>query len=81
MRCYSVYHNDSEIKTRYAQKEGGLNKMTISKFLKILLNRSDIVIRKKIIFPVFSKLLILAYLPLLRDYFGGAISVDLEKVS
>ena len=81
MRCYSVYHNDSEIKTRYAQKEGGLNKMTISKFLKILSNRSDIVIRKKIIFPVFSKLLILAYLPVLRDYFGGAISVDLEKVS
>jgi len=80
MRCYSVYHNDSELKTRYAQKDGGLNKMTVSKFLRIISNRTDIVMRKKIIFPVLPKLSILAYLPFLRDYFCTAISVDLEKI-
>ena len=48
MRCHSVYHNESKIKTKYAQKDGGLNKMTISRFLKIISNHSDIVIRKKI---------------------------------
>ena len=45
------------------------------------MKEQNIVIRKKIIFPVFSKLLILAYLPLLRDYFGGAISIELEKIN
>ena len=81
MRCYSVYHNDNEIKTIYAQKDGGLNKMTVSKFLSIISNRNDIIIRKLIIFPIFNKLSILANLPLLRDYFGGAISIELEKIN
>ena len=65
----------------YAQKDGGLNKMTVSKFLSIISNRNDIIIRKLIIFPIFNKLSILANLPLLRDYFGGAISIELEKIN
>lgn len=81
MRCYSVYHNDSEIKTRYAQKDGGLNKMTTSLFFKIISNRSDIAIRKEKIFPALTRFSILANLPLLKDYFGGAISIDLEKIN
>ena len=54
MRCYSVYHNDDKIKTRYAQKDGGLNKMTVSKFLSIISNRNDIIIRKMMIFPILN---------------------------
>ncbi len=79
MRCYSVYHNQSEIKTKYSQKEGGLNKMTISKFLNIISNHSDIAVRKKIIIPISYKLSLLLYLPYIRDIIGQSISIDIEK--
>ena len=37
-------------------------------------------IREKI-FPVLSRFSILANLPLINDYFGDAISIDLEKLN
>ena len=80
MRCHSVYHDESEIKMKYAQLYGGLNKMTISRFLSIISKRKDVSIINRTFFPIFSnKLHFLTNLPIIRDFIGEGISVELRK--
>ncbi len=80
MRCHSVYHDESEIKMKYSQLYGGLNKMSISRFLSIISKRKDITIINRTMFPIFSnKLHFLTNFPIIRDFIGEGISVELRK--
>ena len=36
MPCYSVYHGEETLKERFEEIPGGMNKMTIARFRKIL---------------------------------------------
>jgi len=80
MRTQSVYFNDKFLKTKYSELDGGLNKMTVAKFFTILRKNEDIEIKRRYIFPIISnKLIFLTYIPILRNLFGGEISVELLK--
>ena len=54
MRVHSVYHNELVLKEKYAQLDGGLNKMTIKHFKKILLGQKGIKIIRLKINPLFG---------------------------
>ena len=57
------------LKTKFSQLKGGLNKMTISKFINIISERKDIQWGKKNIFPIYSLVCSTQY-PAIDKYLG-----------
>ncbi len=78
MRCHSVYHNEPSLKEKYSQLSGGLNKMTLSKFNKILNGEKNIEILQYKIFPI-KHMKWLTLLPILREFFVIGIFIKCKK--
>lgn len=72
MRVQSVYHNESELHENYADLAGGLNKMTIGRFEKILRRQSGIRIEQFHIFPLYGLRAAVA-LPVVREFFASGV--------
>lgn len=79
MRCYSVYHNDSRLLERYEQRPGGLNKMTVARFKKILKKCEDIKVVAFDIYPVFN-LCLFINVPIIREFFASDIIAHCKKL-
>lgn len=52
MRCHSVYHNEPTLLEKYAQLRGGLNKMTVRLFARILKCQRGIVVESIEVLPL-----------------------------
>lgn len=80
MRCRSVYGNDPVLKEWYSQREGGLNKMTVSRFKKILQQQGNI---KQVRFReayVSSRSSVKFFPFIVREFFIGGVMADYVKV-
>jgi ubiquinone/menaquinone biosynthesis C-methylase UbiE len=78
MRCHSVYHNESVLRERFSQLPGGLNKMTLSRFKKILRNTRDISVRSLRISLLFSDV---PRLPIVQELLASEVSAHCVRVS
>lgn len=78
MHCHSVYHNEPELKNKVSQLRGGLNKMTMKRFRKMLEMQRDIVIMDFRIFPI-PKFKTLASFPLVHEFFITAVKAHVKK--
>jgi len=79
MRCHSVYHNDDVLQERYAALEGGLNRMTIAKFTRLLNQNPQIAIQKLEVIPLYWARF-LANIPILNEFIASAVRVRAIKV-
>jgi ubiquinone/menaquinone biosynthesis C-methylase UbiE len=74
MRCHSVYHNEETLLEQYAQLDGGLNRMTVARFRRILDNHPQFIIQKLEVMPLFwAKRL--ANVPLLNEFIASGVRV------
>jgi hypothetical protein len=79
MRCHSVYHNEAVLQESYTALEGGLNRMTIAKFRRLLQQNPQIAIQKLEIIPLYWASL-LANTPVLNEFIASAVRVRAIKV-
>ena len=80
MRCHSVLGNRDELVEKFKDKPGGLNKMGLYRFLRII-KKNNILIKNLKINPISEKLKILTYIPFMKELFIGSISTKLKKTS
>lgn len=78
MRIHSVYHNSVKLYENYKDLEGGLNKMTIKKALKILNSFQAQIVNKKISYILKGK--IFKDIPLLNELFSSSLYLKIKKV-
>ena len=71
MRAQSVYHNEQVLKERYGELQGGLNKMTVGRFRRMLEKQADIRIEQFDILPVYGKRELVS-LPIINEFFAAA---------
>lgn len=82
MRVHSVYRRSETFYEHFADKEGGLNCMTIKKFNRILAEHESVVRQLEYrLIPSFSyrTTVFLSRLAPFREYLNGGIMVALEK--
>jgi SAM-dependent methyltransferase len=72
MHAQSVYHNQPALNERYADLPGGLNKMTIGRFKKILHRQAGVRIEQFKVFPLYGIHLLVAA-PLIREFFASGV--------
>lgn len=77
MSVRSRFRNDDA--KRYDEVEGGLNRMTMRKFYRVIQD-SDLHIEKIDLYPV-KKLVPLTYIPGLREFFTNKVVCVLQKDS
>lgn len=80
MRCWSVYHNEPVLLERFDQLPGGLNKMTIARFKKILQRQANIKVESFEVLPLFS-LKFLTTLPIIQEFFASSVKAQLVRIS
>ncbi len=80
MRVHSVYHNHNTLFVKYKDLEGGLNKMTVGKALKIIKSFKNITIEEKKIWYQW-KGQIFKYIPYINELFSGALYVKIKKLN
>jgi ubiquinone/menaquinone biosynthesis C-methylase UbiE len=78
MRCHSVYHDESVLKERFDQLPGGLNKMTLGRFKKILKSTRNVSVRTLKVSLVFSPL---PRLGIVQELFASEVSAHCVRVS
>ena len=78
MRVHSVYHNEPILKEKYAQLDGGLNKMTIKRFKKILDEQEDLEIIQFKVNPIYG--LSIFKTPIIHELFSSSVMTELIKV-
>ncbi len=71
MRCHSVYHNKEVLFEKYSDLDGGLNKMTISKFKRILKRNTKIKI-EEIDSAMWLRLNVFKHIPFLKELFASS---------
>lgn len=70
MRAQSVYHNEPALKERYAELQGGLNKMTIGRFRRLLEGQPGIHIDQFHIFPMYGRRPLVVF-PVMNEFFAA----------
>lgn len=78
MRVHSVYHNRPVLYEKYKDLEGGLNKMTTRKAIKIAKKFNSVEIKEKKIKYVW-KGRFLKNIPLINEMFSGSLLLKLKK--
>jgi 2-polyprenyl-3-methyl-5-hydroxy-6-metoxy-1,4-benzoquinol methylase len=78
MRVHSVYHNREILFEKYKDLEGGLNKMTVTKAMKIISSFKNIEIKEKKIWYIW-KGNIFKHIPYINELFSGALYVKISK--
>lgn len=78
MRCHSVYHHEPVLREKFSQLPGGLNKMTLRRFQKILRSTSEARIEKLKVSPLFSKA---PPLPFVQELLASEVAAHCVKVS
>lgn len=72
MRVHSVYHDDPVLYERYADLAGGLNKMTVGRFRRILSARSDLRVDEFRLTALYG-IRPLTAIPLVNEFFGSEV--------
>lgn len=72
MRVQSVYHNEPVLHEKYAELPGGLNKMTVDRFEKLLKRQGGIHIDQFHIFPIYNFRASTA-IPIVREFFAAGV--------
>lgn len=73
MRCHCVYHDQPALLEEYSQLPGGLNKMTVGRFLRILNRQEGIKLIRFQVLPVRS-LKFFCRLAFIKEFFAGGSS-------
>ncbi|GAA3571940.1 hypothetical protein GCM10022395_21660 [Snuella lapsa] len=79
MRVHSVYHNDTELYTRYADLIGGLNKMTLKRAKGIIGSHPELNIVTQHVMPWRGMSFFLKF-PVLKELFGAAVCFKCVKI-
>jgi SAM-dependent methyltransferase len=79
MHCHSIYHNEPLRRSKYAELPGGLNKMTISRFLRLVESRRELTIEALRVSPIFSALRPLSRIPQVQEFFSSGIMVRCHR--
>jgi ubiquinone/menaquinone biosynthesis C-methylase UbiE len=79
MRCHSVYHNQERLLERYADLDGGLNKMTIGRFRRILQQNPHVSIQTFQVIPIHWARP-LANIPILNEFIASSLRVRAIKI-
>jgi SAM-dependent methyltransferase len=72
MRVHSVYHDDPVLVERVADLPGGMNKMTVGRFRRLLREQPGIRVEQFDVFPLFGARALTA-LPLTREFFASGV--------
>lgn len=72
MRAQSVYHNEPVFSERYADLPGGLNKMTVARFRRLLHEQPGLLVEQFHIFPLYG-VPALVGLPVVREFFASGV--------
>jgi hypothetical protein len=78
MRCHSVYYNTPEIRERYEQLPGGLNRMTLARFQHLLKSRLDLEIQSFQVKTLFGNAPI-GSCPGVNEFFASSVSARCMK--
>lgn len=78
MRCHSVYHNFPEIRERYVQLPGGMNRMTIARFKRLLKGMPDLEIESFKVETLFHNAPVISW-PVVNEFFASSVSVRGRK--
>ncbi len=79
MRVQSVYHNEPVLKERYADLPGGLNKMTVGRFQRLLKNQDGIRIEQFYVKGLYG-IQALAGIPVVREFFASSVRVVAVRI-
>jgi SAM-dependent methyltransferase len=79
MRCHSAYHNQPRLFERFENLPGGLNRMTLGRFKRIL-KRPDVKLTQFKVTPIFS-LKIVTLLPSIREFFAAEVTARCFKAA
>ena len=79
MRVHSVYHDDPVLYERYADLAGGLNKMTVGRFRRILKSRPDLRIDEFRLTAVYG-IRPLTAVPVLNELFAAEVRAICTRV-
>jgi ubiquinone/menaquinone biosynthesis C-methylase UbiE len=71
MHAQSVYHNEPVLKEQYRELPGGLNRMTIGRFHRMLQKQTGIHVEQFDILPMYGKRGLVA-LPVINEFFAAA---------
>jgi ubiquinone/menaquinone biosynthesis C-methylase UbiE len=78
MHCHSVYHDYPKLRNNYSQLQGGLNKMTVKRFKKMLKMREDLKVTDFEILTI-SKLKIFTYLRIINEFIASGVRAFARK--
>lgn len=80
MRCHSVYHNDPVLLERYSRRPGGLNKMSLRLFYKIIRSNKSVRVMNLKTSALFSMNFLLR-IPFIKELFAGDAKAHCIRIS
>lgn len=78
MRCHSVYHNSPILSESYSDLDGGLNKMTVGRFRKLLGEQPGLDIETLQAVPLY-RIGALTALPVVDEFFAAGVRAVCRK--
>ena len=72
MRAQSVYHDEPEMKERYAELPGGLNRMTVGHFQRLLRAQPGLRVEEFTVKPLYGVGALVAA-PIVREFFASSV--------
>lgn len=75
MRAHSAYHGKPRLLERYAELPGGLNRMTVGRFRRLLDAEPRLTVRRFEVLPI-RRLRPIARLPFLREFAAGGVRAE-----
>lgn len=77
MRVHSVYHNESELRERYIELDGGLNKMTLERFKRLIHDQPGVELVDQQVTPIVHHKIMT--FPIVSEYFAPSVMAVLRK--